>query len=123
MNVALVAGEGEGSERKTSTYGDASGLDRRELFVNAADISTVTESGEDIPESEYYNQLKQRGVEKLSEHKVINKADGEIDINSMFVLHEDFDIGDVVQIIDDYGIEASVKMRNVIRGKDIGGLG
>ena len=34
-NVALVAGEGEGAERKTTSVGEGSGLERRELFVDA----------------------------------------------------------------------------------------
>ena len=38
-NVALVAGVGEGDERVTISVGSASGLDRRELYVDARDIS------------------------------------------------------------------------------------
>ena len=39
-NVALIGGQGEGSERIMDVYGDASGLDRYEHFVDAKDIST-----------------------------------------------------------------------------------
>ena len=42
-NVALVGGEGEGSERSRNVAGYAEGLDRNELFVDAKDISrTIT---------------------------------------------------------------------------------
>lgn len=42
-NVALVAGEGEGSERSRNVAGYAEGLDRYEIFVDAKDISkTIT---------------------------------------------------------------------------------
>lgn len=39
-NVTLVGGEGEGSERRYTAVGDTSGLDRRELFTDARDISS-----------------------------------------------------------------------------------
>lgn len=38
-NVALVAGEGEGSARERQTSGSASSYDRYELFVDARDVS------------------------------------------------------------------------------------
>lgn len=42
-NVALVAGEGEGSERTRNVSGYAEGMDRYEIFVDAKDISkTIT---------------------------------------------------------------------------------
>ena len=42
-NACNVGGEGEGSSRKFYGVGNASGVDRREMFVDASDISTVTE--------------------------------------------------------------------------------
>lgn len=42
-NVALVAGEGSGSERSRNVSGYAEGLDRNEIFIDAKDISkTIT---------------------------------------------------------------------------------
>lgn len=40
-NIALVGGEGEGSERKLQTVGAARGMDRYEIFVDARDQSSV----------------------------------------------------------------------------------
>lgn len=48
-NVTLVGGEGEGSARRYTAVGDTSGLDRRELFTDARDISSDID--EDITES------------------------------------------------------------------------
>lgn len=39
-NVALVAGEGEGAARKTAFSGTVSGLERREMYVDARDLSS-----------------------------------------------------------------------------------
>lgn len=42
-NVALIAGEGEGSDRSRNVSGYAEGLDRNEIFVDARDVSkTIT---------------------------------------------------------------------------------
>lgn len=48
-NVVLVAGSGEGADRKTATVGSdtATGLDRRELFTDAGDV------GQSSSDSEY----------------------------------------------------------------------
>lgn len=39
-NVTLVGGEGEGSERRYTAVGNTAGLDRRELFTDARDVSS-----------------------------------------------------------------------------------
>lgn len=39
-NVALVAGEGEGLDRKTIPVGAAEGMERYELYVDARDVSS-----------------------------------------------------------------------------------
>lgn len=39
-NVTLVGGEGEGSERRYTAVGSTTGLDRREMFTDARDISS-----------------------------------------------------------------------------------
>lgn len=38
--VTLVGGEGEGADRRYTTVGGGSGLNRRELFTDARDISS-----------------------------------------------------------------------------------
>ena len=45
-NVTLIGGEGEGAERRYTTVGVASGLDRRELFTDARDISSDIGDGQ-----------------------------------------------------------------------------
>lgn len=89
--MAIVAGSGEGTERKVVRLNDdLMGLDRRELFVDAKDLSTTTSEGETIPESEYMEQLKQRGSEKLSENKIDITNSCEIDPDGMFKFNKDF---------------------------------
>lgn len=45
-NVALITGEGEGSERKTETFGNNSGTERYEIYIDCKDISKTITFGE-----------------------------------------------------------------------------
>lgn len=104
--VALVAGEGEGSDRLTTTAtittGAGSDLARREMYVDARDLSKTTDSGT-LPDADYLEQLNQRGLEQLAENAAIDHFDGEIDTTTLFTYGVDFFMGDIIQISNQYG--------------------
>ena len=102
-NVTLVGGEGEGSDRRYRTVGSASGLERRELFTDARDITSDEGDGVVLTEDEYNAKLDQRGNEKLSEYIDIVSFEGEIETTMMFRYREDFFNGDIIQIENEYG--------------------
>ena len=116
-NVALVAGEGEGLNRKTSTVGTASGLDRYELYVDARDISS--NDGE-IDTIIYDAMLKERGSERLAENTVTTTADGEIAPETNYVINEDYFLGDIVQIVTNH-TEFRCRITEIIDSEDING--
>lgn len=116
-NVALVAGEGEGVNRRTVTVGSVSGFDRRELFVDARDISSETENGK-IPDAQYNASLQSRGNKKLLENSYLQSFEGEVEASQTFIYGIDFSIGDVVQIVNEYGIEAQSRVSEIIRFHD-----
>lgn len=103
-SVAIVASEGIGQDRKTLEVGDTSleGLDRVELYVDARDISSTDESGNQIPEQELLSLMQQRGLEKLEEHKVFTSFEGNviIDGDNRYTYGVDFYKGDYVSVID-----------------------
>lgn len=117
-NVTLVAGEGEGVERKTRTVGSASGINRRELFTDARDIQSKDEDGNDLSDAEYNALLDQRGVEKLSEAKMTEEFDGETDPFESFIYGEDFFMGDLVQIRNEYGFETASRIIEFVYSDD-----
>lgn len=90
-NTALVAGEGEGSLRQLVTVGQAHGLDRHELYVDARDLQQ-----EVLTTPEYITLLEDRGQSKLSEFTDIQTFDSKINLNSNLKYKEDFDLGDIV---------------------------
>lgn len=112
-NVALVAGEGEGTARRTTFVGSGSGLDRREGFVDGREISSDTPDGI-LTDEEYFLQLAQKGNQYLSENIFIKSFEGDVETTQTFVYGEDFFLGDTVQIVNEFGIEASTRILEVI---------
>lgn len=121
-NVALVAGEGEGSLRSYQNAYAAgysgegpSGLIRRELFVDARDISS---NNGGIAASLYQQMLYRRGMEKLAENKVTKTFDGQAEPTNMYRYGEDFLMGDIVQIENEYGFTSRSRVVEYIRTYD-----
>lgn len=106
-NVALIAGEGEGTERQTTVLNNDrySGLDRYETFVDGSGISKTYEgdSGEEqtYTEAEYQSLLQQEGKQKLAgmEKTVTFSGDAELLVSGL-EFRKDFYLGDIVTIED-----------------------
>ena len=105
-NVTLVAGEGEGAARRTATVGEASGLERRELFTDARDGT--------IPAAQYDELLKTRGKKNLKDYVEKIAFEGEVEATRLFKYGEDFFIGDIVQIANEYGHEGSAYISELV---------
>lgn len=158
-NVALVAGEGEGTSRKTATVisstsvvyryiedsngesiydsngdiinatGGAGGINRRELYVDARDISSKTGGGiiyfaDAVTNDDYDGKLKQRGNDKLTEYATIESFDGEVDYSLLYKYgsiedikngNAHYSMGDIVQLENEYGIKSRSRVVEVIR--------
>lgn len=117
-NVALIGGEGEGNERKYQTLGNTEGMERYELFVDAKDVSS--NNGE-ISAAEYNNMLIERGREKIAENTFVETYDGELENTNTYIYKEDYDIGDVVQIVDKFGIESTPRILEIIESDNENG--
>ena len=113
----------------------SSGLDRRETFTDASWITNDTsgiENDETLTEEEkqaaitalteeYNEQLKQKGQEELAKTSITETFDGEIDATVQYVYREDFDLGDIVQIVNAYGMEASTRVSEIVISHDTTG--
>ena len=121
-NVALVAGVGEGDERVTISVGSASGLNRRELYVDARDISDrIAGSNEQMSSSDYNNLLTQRGTSKLAEAKTETVYDGEVDYSRQFIFGSDYFIGDIVELVNGFGQSSIARVTEAIIYQDEAG--
>ena len=109
--VGYVGGEGEGSERVYVTVGDDSliGLERREVFIDAKDISS-----EDLTAEEYYAALITRGYEKLDEQLFSNSYECSTIPSGNFEYKRDYDLGDIVTIKkSDWGLNTNLRITQI----------
>lgn len=90
--MGYVAGQGEGEDRTVQEVykNNNTGLDRRELFIDARDIS------ED-------DKLEDRARAKLNEYDYIFSNESTV-INSNFVYEKDWDLGDLITLKNSVGI-------------------
>ena len=107
-NVAVVAGTGEGEDRVLLEVGDleASGVDRKELYVDARDVSKtkyVDSTEVIIPDNEYREMLQSRGNEYLQDYVTFVDMDGKIVVegNTANKYGKDYFLGDIVSVVDD----------------------
>lgn len=117
-NVALVAGEGEGTARRTLSVGSASGFERYELYVDARDVSS--NDGE-IQPTEYNYLLTARGSQKLSETMINENINGEIEATTTYKLNVDFFLGDIVEVVNAFGMTMAPRITEIIECDDENG--
>ena len=119
-NVTLVAGEGEGIDRRTELVDDGgyTDLDRYELYTDARDLSSNTDSG-DLTDAEYKQVLRNRGLSKLAETTVTSNFDASVDYKSMYKYGTDYGIGDIVQFTNEFGITARVRVKEFIQSDSV----
>ena len=124
--VTYVAGEkGVANERLLVEVdipgGEPSDLDRREMFTDAGDV-TRNAGDTTLTEEEYLAKLQQKGLEDLAKNTLTKAFEGEADTTYMYVYGEDFFMGDIVQVADDYGNEARSRVTEFIYSQDINGI-
>ncbi|APQ97440.1 siphovirus ReqiPepy6 Gp37-like family protein [Clostridium botulinum] len=134
-NTTLIAGAGEGKDRKITSIEEGAGLDRYELYVDARDIQdtetvtvTVTDYDEEgnvtgsheedqeveIPWERYRPLLIQRGKEKLEECQEVQTFDSKINILGNNKYKKDYDLGDIVTVVDkNWGIRIDTRITEI----------
>ncbi len=110
--VALVAGEGEGLSRKTAETGGGTGLERYEIYVDARDISTDAENP--VTDAEYKSILQAKGQENIKEHGISQAFEGEVLTLKTYQYKKDWNLGDIVQVKNEFGISSTPQITEVI---------
>jgi hypothetical protein len=125
-SITLVAGEGEGSDRVTAQValpgGAGTDLDRREKFTDARDIS-MTVDGSQLSPAEYNTLLVQRGILSLLESQPVSSFDGKVDPTANYLYGEDFFMGDIVQVENEYGLRGRSRVTELVFSEDLSGTG
>lgn len=116
--LVIVGGEGEGANRKYINVGGGSGLDLRELFVDARDISS-----DNMTTQEYDNALRQRGLEALSTNIIAESFEYETNAAINFIYGIHYDLGDIVTVNKkDWGIKINQRITEVQEIYESGGV-
>ena len=117
-NAALIGGEGEGTAKRTTGIGTASGLERYETFIDGSGVSS---DGQIITAEQYTDMLKDYGQTQLTNTAFNEKFEGEIEAQGTYVINRDFFLGDVVQIVNEKGISATPRIIEIIYAEDENG--
>lgn len=91
--LVIVGGEGEGAARKYITVGSGEGLDLREVFVDAKDVSS-----DGLTAAEYEAALTQRAYEELAVDIVSESLECETEAEVNFKYKTNYDLGDIVTV-------------------------
>ena len=120
MNVAYIAGEGEGVERKwyeiqKDSENKKSAWNREELWIDARDIQSEGEDDTTLTDEEYDKLIEQRAYEKFQENAIMDEYSATVnEHNQRYVYMRDYDLGDWVTIQDrDLGIEIDAQIVEV----------
>lgn len=118
---AIVYGEGEGAARvKVEATLDASaeGWDRRELIVDARDLSS-----DGLTAAQYRAILMQRGDEKLAECGIVECLEANTLPFVNYSYKKDYDLGDIVTVNKkDWGIQVDKRITMIQEVYENGGF-
>ena len=89
----------------TRTSGSGTGLLRKEHYTD----SSITKE-DDMTVQEFYDKLDQDAASILTDYKVKKEFTGEYETSRMFKYNEDFFLGDVCQVANEYGMESTSRV-------------
>lgn len=120
--AAYVAGEGEGSARNIVSVARYlfTGLQRREMWVDARNTSSTTESGTLVPPV-YVAMLAQQASEAINSNTETVSFEGEVLDTSSYIYGVDYNLGDIVQVETEYGIQAAARVTEITEVEDESG--
>lgn len=159
-NVAIIAGEGEGIERTKTTIGQGSGINRKELYVDARDVSSKIDYDElknnypngttktvnnityyqvdgtniailtydennkikecNLCKDIYTENLQNTGYDKMTDFVQKESFTGEV-TNVNYAYKKDYNIGDIIRISNEFGIDINARITEIIESEDQNG--
>ena len=121
-NVTRIGGESTDSVRYLTAYGEVSGLERREMFTDAQDVSKKDDNGNEISSEAYEALLQEKGKESLAEYPIKEGFEGEVEASKMFVYGKDFFLGDNVQVENEFGTTGNALVSEIVFSQDKDGV-
>lgn len=129
-NVAFIAGEGEGSNRKTDTVTNEKEMPsesyRKEIFIDARDVRSdeTTNDGTEkkMTDAEYMQALDDEALEKLSkDHAGEETFECSIVNAGLYTYGEDYELGDIVNVEPTYAPKMKARVIGITESFDENG--
>lgn len=112
----------EEAEVVTWQYSDTatpSGLARREMFIDNGGVNDGEQGGEYAT----WNAVnKEKAIAELGEHQTTTAFEGELEATRQYIYGEDFNIGDIVQVENEFGITGTVYISEIVFSQDANGI-
>lgn len=111
-------------EAEVTTWGYSesnapSGLTRREMFIDNGGVN----DGEQGGSADVWNNINhQKAITELSGHQTTTAFEGELEATRQYVYDEDFTIGDIVQVENEFGITGTVYISEIVFSQDANGI-
>lgn len=114
-NSAIIGGEGEGNQRTFVTVypEDVEGFYRRVIWIDARQSSS-----DDLTTNQYKTMLANQGVEALELRKTTQTFNGEILNYNNYTYGVDYNLGDKVSIVNEYGITGNATITEITEVED-----
>ena len=98
---------------------EPTGLARREMFIDNGGVN----DGEQGGDSTSWNKInKEKGLTELGQHQTTTAFEGNLEATRQYVYREDFDIGDIVQVANEFDITGTVYISEVVMSQDVNGV-
>lgn len=128
FNSAYVASSEETKDNKTrrlikyvANNTGRSGWDIRETFYTNSDAKLNDGNNNPRPDSAIYPELEKYGKDELKAQKSNNSFDAEIALLESVRYHRDYDIGDIIQFDNTYGVNKTARITEYVRNEDDNG--
>lgn len=111
-------------EAEVTTWGYSesntpSGLTRREMFIDNGGVN----DGEQGGSADTWNAINhQKAITELSGHQTTTAFEGELEATRQYTYGEDFTIGDIVQVENEFGITGTVYISEIVFSQDANGI-
>lgn len=83
--------------------GFISGMKRVEKWIDGSNVKLKDDNNHDIPMQTYLNELRAYGYSSMREYVTETNFTGDVDPNIQWVYIRDYQIGDIVNVIDNIG--------------------
>lgn len=129
--VSTTVNEDEGEEDDEEVYDPYWGYNDDNPWRDNDDDDDDDEDPDDdddssntrtLSDEEYFKLLQDKGNEELANYTYTKKFEGEVDTHRIYVYGKDFFMGDLVQMRNEYGIEAVSRITELVLSHDTSGL-